>query len=51
MDDNQVFPVSEEWRARAWCNSETYDSMYARSIEDPEGFWSEHGQRLDWIKP
>ncbi|MCL4163170.1 UNVERIFIED_CONTAM: hypothetical protein GTU68_027600, partial [Idotea baltica] len=25
--------------------------MYQRSVEDPEGFWGEHGKRLDWIKP
>ena len=28
-----------------------YDEMYAASINDPEGFWREHGQRIDWIKP
>jgi acetyl-CoA synthetase len=25
--------------------------MYAASVSDPEGFWREHGQRVDWIKP
>ncbi len=25
--------------------------MYKRSIDDPEGFWAEHGKRVDWIKP
>ena len=25
--------------------------MYARSVRDPEGFWGEHGKRIDWIKP
>jgi acetyl-CoA synthetase len=25
--------------------------MYARSVTDPDGFWGEHGKRLDWIKP
>ncbi|SFL21886.1 acetate--CoA ligase, partial [Shimia haliotis] len=28
-----------------------YASMYAASINDPEGFWAEHGKRVDWIKP
>ncbi|SET71348.1 acetate--CoA ligase, partial [Oceanicella actignis] len=28
-----------------------YERMYARSISDPEGFWGEHGRRLDWIRP
>ncbi|WP_420870488.1 acetyl-coenzyme A synthetase N-terminal domain-containing protein, partial [Marivita cryptomonadis] len=22
--------------------------MYARSVSDPEGFWAEAAQRLDW---
>jgi acetyl-CoA synthetase len=25
--------------------------MYAHSIADPDGFWGEHGKRIDWIKP
>jgi acetyl-CoA synthetase len=25
--------------------------MYAASMADPDAFWGEHGQRLDWIKP
>ncbi|MHA7866277.1 MAG: acetyl-coenzyme A synthetase N-terminal domain-containing protein, partial [Salipiger thiooxidans] len=23
--------------------------MYARSISDPDGFWAEQAQRLDWM--
>ena len=30
---------------------EDYDRMYARSIEDPEGFWAEQAGRVDWITP
>lgn len=32
------------------CTAEQYDAMYARSIEDPDGFWLEQAQRLDWSK-
>jgi acetyl-CoA synthetase len=28
-----------------------YKSMYEASISDPDAFWGEAGQRLDWIKP
>jgi acetyl-CoA synthetase len=28
-----------------------YEEMYAASISDPDGFWGEHGKRLDWIRP
>ena len=47
----QIHVVPEEWRQRALINSAKYDEMYAQSIKDPEGFWGEHGKRIDWIKP
>ena len=28
-----------------------YEKMYAASMQDPDAFWGEHGQRIDWIKP
>ncbi len=31
--------------------AEQYEEMYARSIADPDGFWAEQAQRLDWITP
>ncbi len=46
-----LYPVPAEWRARAYVNAEQYDAMYARSIADPDGFWGEQAQRLDWIRP
>ncbi len=50
MSEN-VYPVSPEWAARAWLDEAKYKEMYKRSIDDPNGFWGEMGQRLDWIKP
>lgn len=32
------------------CTAEQYDAMYARSIEDPDGFWLEQARRLDWTQ-
>ncbi|MEE4205565.1 MAG: AMP-binding protein, partial [Erythrobacter sp.] len=32
------------------CVSEQYEAMYRRSIEDPDGFWLEQAQRLDWYE-
>ncbi|MCQ8782065.1 acetate--CoA ligase [Mangrovibrevibacter kandeliae] len=40
-----------EWRANTLVDAETYESWYRRSVEDPEGFWGDHGKRIDWIKP
>ncbi|MCP4061211.1 MAG: acetate--CoA ligase, partial [Pseudoalteromonas sp.] len=31
--------------------NEKYNTLYKQSIDDPQGFWREHGQRLDWFTP
>ena len=46
-----TYPPSSEFSSGAHVDLATYDAMYAASISDPEGFWGEQGQRLDWIKP
>jgi acetyl-CoA synthetase len=28
-----------------------FEASYARSVSDPDAFWAEQAQRLDWIKP
>ncbi|HWK34269.1 MAG TPA: acetate--CoA ligase, partial [Hyphomicrobium sp.] len=48
----KIYPVPEgEWRSRAFIDEKAYHELYARSVADPEGFWGEVGQRLDWISP
>ena len=51
MSESLVFPVPKHTLARTRCTDEAYKEMYARSIEDPDGFWAEAAARLDWIKP
>ncbi len=46
----EVFPVSDEWAGRAHCNAAKYREMYRRSIEEPDRFWAEQAERLDWFK-
>jgi len=48
---NAVFPVPAEIASAALVDEAKYQAMYARSLADPEGFWGEHGKRLDWIRP
>ena len=48
---NELFPVTNDWTKRAWCNEDTYRRLYEQSIKDPEGFWREQGKRIDWIRP
>ncbi len=51
MSDNTLFPVPAETAAEAWVDNDKYLSLYRKSVEDPEGFWAEHGKRIDWFKP
>ena len=51
MTDSKIFPVSDELAKEAWADNAKYLEMYKQSVEDAEGFWGEHGKRLDWIKP
>uniref|UniRef100_UPI000B301376 acetyl-coenzyme A synthetase N-terminal domain-containing protein n=1 Tax=Bradyrhizobium viridifuturi TaxID=1654716 RepID=UPI000B301376 len=47
----KIYDVSAEWAKRAYVNDAKYREMYAHSVKDPNGFWAEHGKRIDWIKP
>ena len=46
-----LYKVPESWPAQAYVDDAGYRDMYARSVRDPEGFWGDHGKRIDWIKP
>ena len=35
----------------AHVNAESYERDYKKSIHDPETYWKEQANRLDWIKP
>ncbi|HZU64733.1 MAG TPA: acetate--CoA ligase [Novosphingobium sp.] len=46
-----IYPVPAEWAETALIDDARYQQMYARSVEDPEGFWGEEARRIDWIRP
>jgi acetyl-CoA synthetase len=51
MSDFALRPVPESFQANALIDKEQYQAWYRRSVEDPEGFWSEMAERhLDWDK-
>ncbi|HEY1632107.1 MAG TPA: acetate--CoA ligase [Rhizomicrobium sp.] len=50
MSDTLI-PVPDEWKRRAYIDAAKYDAMYARSVEDPDGFWREEAKRIDWMTP
>ncbi len=52
MSEVKVYPVPAEFAKTAWINDDQYKAMYARSIADPEGFWSEEAEKfVTWFKP
>ncbi|MBN9531626.1 MAG: hypothetical protein J0H82_35845, partial [Alphaproteobacteria bacterium] len=51
QNHDHVFAVPPSAAERAWIRADQYEEMYRRSISDPEGFWGEEGQRLQWMRP
>lgn len=51
MSQETVFPPSQDLQKKAWVTPESYAKDYARSVQDPAGFWAEQAKRLDWMKP
>jgi acetyl-CoA synthetase len=56
-DDGQpAFKEAEELyrpppQVVAQANVTEYESLYKRSLEDPEGFWAERAGELEWFEP
>ncbi len=51
MDQEQIFKPNAAIAKQAHVDAKGYEELYAASIADPDGFWAEHGKRIDWIKP
>lgn len=51
MSESKTYPVKPEVAARTLADDATYQAMYQASIKDPDAFWGEHGQRIDWMTP
>ena len=51
MSQAELFSVPPEWAARAKITAEGYQAAVERAARDPEGYWTDVAQRLDWIKP
>ena len=49
---SELYSVPAAIQERTLIDAETYQQMYKRSIEDPDGFWSEQAEYfLDWYQP
>ncbi len=49
--ESHIYPVPAATEKRALIKAADYVEMYARSVDDNEGFWAEQAKRIDWIKP
>jgi acetyl-CoA synthetase len=44
--NQESYSISDDFRERAHITEQRYRELYRRSIEDPEGFWSEQADRF-----
>lgn len=51
MADGALIPVAADFAATAHVDAAGYERLYGYSLNDPEGFWREQAQAIDWIKP
>ena len=51
QDEKRVFPPPKEFSAKAHIKSwDEYKALYDASIADPEKFWGERAEQIDWFK-
>ncbi|WP_413113802.1 acetate--CoA ligase [Thaumasiovibrio sp. DFM-14] len=51
MSEGHIYPVQPELATAAHIDDVKYREMYQQSVVNPEGFWREHGQIVDWMTP
>ena len=51
MSSDKMYPVPPAVAAHALINREQYETLYAQSIDDMEGFWATQAENfIDWFK-
>lgn len=48
---SNIYPVPSDWLEKAFMTSDCYEAAYRRSIADPENFWRNEAERVDWMTP
>jgi acetyl-CoA synthetase len=50
-EEKEIYPPSDSVKMKAFIKSmDEYKELYQRSVSDPEGFWGEQAEQLDWFK-
>ena len=47
----ELYPVPPGFAGPTTIGASEYEREYARSVQDPDGFWADAAKRLDWFKP
>ncbi|MEE9571139.1 MAG: acetate--CoA ligase, partial [Gammaproteobacteria bacterium] len=50
MSEEKIYPVVQAIAELAWADETAYRTLYGESVEDPDTFWRERAQRLEWLK-
>ena len=48
---NEIYPVPEQFVKTARTNEQQYFERYQQSVDDPNTFWAEAANKLEWMKP
>ncbi len=48
---SDYYPVPAGAAANTHTSAADYDRLYVQSIQNPDAFWAEQAQRIDWITP
>ena len=51
LNDPAEFPVPDDYAKTTRINAARYAALYKESIENPDQFWREQADRLDWMVP
>ncbi|MEK6638137.1 MAG: acetate--CoA ligase [Pseudomonadota bacterium] len=48
---SNIYPVPSDWAEKAFMTNDGYEAVYRQSITDPENFWRNEAERIDWMTP
>jgi acetyl-CoA synthetase len=51
MSAESLYPVRPDVAAHTLTDEAAYKALYQQSVVNPDGFWREQAERIDWIKP
>ena len=50
MTAQDLYPVPDYVKENTLCTRERYETEYARSVNDPDGYWREVAEQFEWMK-